>query len=375
MDSTSLSGIGVEIDVLHGRILSLHGSVQRLSRRTRRGCQAFAVHYCAMTRNYRLKRRAERVAETRRSHRRGNGRAPHERRPGANHDLGDRRVGQASAAHRLRALPGDHASCSAPAPTHWRDCIRSPTARWRASPSPGSASAGAGQPSTPGTSTSSTTSRSSSGTRRCTSSPRISSRDESAECSRAARPPRRSLATAQAVRAAIGHALEFETWRSLDATAAAHAQAGGGRDARASSTASSLRGDGHRRGAPADRLRHRGQARLHGRRPPARESSSSRASSRSHAGRTRRCIAAGRGRSASTRATARPRRRTHASATSSSAVRPGCRSRSTCRRSSATTPTTRSPRARSVARASRSTRSQTWRCCSTASRSTASPRR
>ena len=55
----------------------------------------------------------------------------------------------------------------------------------------------------------------------------------------------------------------------------------------------------------------------------ARPSSSRRASSRSRAASTRTCTAAGRGRCASTRASPRPRRRTRASATCSSAARPG----------------------------------------------------
>ena len=50
-------------------------------------------------------------------------------------------------------------------------------------------------------------------------------------------------------------------------------------------------------------------------------------------------------------------------------ARRGSRSRSTSRRSSATTRTTRSRRARSAAPGSRSTRSRTWRCCSRGSRS------
>ena len=78
---------------------------------------------------------------------------------------------------------------------------------------------------------------------------------------------------------------------------------------------------------------------------------------------------AGRGRSGSTPASPRRRSRTRATATSSSAARPASRSRSTCRRSSATTPTTRVRSARSAARASRSTRSPTWRSCSPGSRS------
>src|SRR6266849_3591648 len=49
-------------------------------------------------------------------------------------------------------------------------------------------------------------------------------------------------------------------------------------------------------------------------------SSSCRATFRSHAGPTRRCTGAGRGRSDSTRASARPRRRTRGSATCSTAV-------------------------------------------------------
>ena len=90
---------------------------------------------------------------------------------------------------------------------------------------------------------------------------------------------------------------------------------------------------------------------------------------RSRAAPTRTCTGGGRGRSASTRASARRRRRTRASATCSSAGRPGSRSPSTCRRSSATTRTTRTPSARSAAPGSRSTRSRTCACCSTGSRS------
>ena len=71
------------------------------------------------------------------------------------------------------------------------------------------------------------------------------------------------------------------------------------------------------------------------------------------------------GRCASTRAWRRPRRRTRASATCWSTGRRACRSRSTCRRRWAWTPTTRGPRARSARPASRSTRSRTWRGCST----------
>ena len=97
-------------------------------------------------------------------------------------------------------------------------------------------------------------------------------------------------------------------------------------------------------------------------------SSSFPASTRSRAGRTRTCTAAGRGRSGSTPASPRPRRRTSGSATCSSADRPASRSPSTCRRSSGTTPTTRARRARWGGPASRSTRSPTWSCSSTASR-------
>ena len=96
------------------------------------------------------------------------------------------------------------------------------------------------------------------------------------------------------------------------------------------------------------------------------------ASSRSRAARTRRCTAAGRGRSASTRASARRRRRTSAFAISSSSARRASRSPSTCRPSSATTRTTLSRRARSAAPASPSTRSRTCASSSTASRSTGS---
>ena len=126
-------------------------------------------------------------------------------------------------------------------------------------------------------------------------------------------------------------------------------------------------------GGPArDRLGHRDRAGVHaGARLRPRHRAARRVS-RSPAGRTRRCTAAGRGRSASTRASARPRRRTSASAISSSSARRASRSRSTCRRSSATTRTTRWRRARSAARASPSTRSRTCGSSSTASRSTRS---
>ncbi len=77
-----------------------------------------------------------------------------------------------------------------------------------------------------------------------------------------------------------------------------------------------------------------------------------------HARRPRRRLPhAGRGRCASTPASRRPRRRTSASGCCSTAARPACRWRSTCRRSSGSTPTIRARRARSAAPASASTRS------------------
>ena len=100
-----------------------------------------------------------------------------------------------------------------------------------------------------------------------------------------------------------------------------------------------------RRPAPLHRLRHRDPAGLRrGRTSPtstSRSASASRASTRSRAGSTPRCTARAAGRCASTRATRPRRRRTSATATCSSTARPGCRWRSTCRRSSAATPTTR----------------------------------
>ena len=69
------------------------------------------------------------------------------------------------------------------------------------------------------------------------------------------------------------------------------------------------------------------------------------------------------------------RRRTRASAICSSAVRQTSPWPSTCRRSSGTTRTTRSPTARSGGRGWRSTRSPTWRCCSRGSRSARCRRR
>ena len=69
-----------------------------------------------------------------------------------------------------------------------------------------------------------------------------------------------------------------------------------------------------------------------------------------HARRPRRRLPRrGRGRCASTRASRRPRRRTRASGCCSSAGRPACRWRSTCRPSSGSTRTTRAPPARSGA--------------------------
>ena len=68
----------------------------------------------------------------------------------------------------------------------------------------------------------------------------------------------------------------------------------------------------------------------------------------------------------------RARRPTGASATCSITGRRGCRPRSTCRPDGPTTPTTHARSARWDARASRSTRSTTWRRCFPASRSTRS---
>ena len=106
-----------------------------------------------------------------------------------------------------------------------------------------------------------------------------------------------------------------------------------------------------------------------------RATSATPASTRSPGGCIRRCTAAVCGRCASSRASARPRRRTSASATCSTTARRGSRPRSTCPRSWATTRTTRARSARSGARASRSTRSPTWRRSSQASRSATSRRR
>ena len=75
------------------------------------------------------------------------------------------------------------------------------------------------------------------------------------------------------------------------------------------------------------------------------------------------------------RASARPSRRTSASSTCSRRGRPGSRPPSISRPSWATTPTRRARSARSACAASRSTRCATWRCSSTASRSTRSRRR
>ena len=80
--------------------------------------------------------------------------------------------------------------------------------------------------------------------------------------------------------------------------------------------------------------------------------SAARASTPTRAARTRACTAAGRGRSARSPASARPRTRTAATSTCSRTARPGCRPTSTCRRCSATTPTTRSTGARSARSAS-----------------------
>ena len=83
-----------------------------------------------------------------------------------------------------------------------------------------------------------------------------------------------------------------------------------------------------------------------GHRPRARHRAA-RASTPTRAARTRACTAAGRGRSARSRGSARPRTPTAATSTCSPTARPGSRPTSTCRRCSATTPTTRSTGARS----------------------------
>ena len=85
-----------------------------------------------------------------------------------------------------------------------------------------------------------------------------------------------------------------------------------------------------------------------------------------------RCTPGGRGRCASTPASAPPWSPTPATGSCSPPARPGCRSPSTCRPRWATTATTRSPAARSARSASRSTRSTTCGSCSTASRWTRS---
>ena len=95
-------------------------------------------------------------------------------------------------------------------------------------------------------------------------------------------------------------------------------------------------------------------------------------SSRTPAACTRRCTASGAGRCASTRGTPRPRSPTSATSICSRTAAPGSRWPSTCRRSSAWTPTTRAAWARWAGRAWRSTRSTTCAPRSTASRSTRS---
>ena len=132
-------------------------------------------------------------------------------------------------------------------------------------------------------------------------------------------------------------------------------------------------------GAAGDAVRHPDRRRLHaggrrGHRPRARHRAPGRVPVHARA-RTRACTAAGRGRSARWRGSARPRTPTAASSTCSPTARPGSRPTSTCRRCSATTPTTRSTGARSARSASPSTPSSTCTRCSTASRSrTSRPR-
>ena len=95
----------------------------------RERCQAFAVHYCAMTRKYELKRRAETTGGDPASNRRGHGRTPHERRPGPDDDLGDRRAGRRRAPHRLRALPRRARRSSSACSAHWRELHPFPDSR------------------------------------------------------------------------------------------------------------------------------------------------------------------------------------------------------------------------------------------------------
>ena len=168
-----------------------------------------------MSRKYELKRRAERQAETRRRIVDATVDAPYERRPRSDDDLGDRRARRGRAPHRLRALPDERTlfqACS----THWRELHPLPdSGRWERIADPA---------------------------RRLRAALNdvyawyevvegdlaIFSRDAGVHALTAELVDRRERAVGslrgaladgwsrrKAVQAAIGHALDFETWRSL----------------------------------------------------------------------------------------------------------------------------------------------------------------
>ena len=124
--------------------------------------------------------------------------------------------------------------------------------------------------------------------------------------------------------------------RRLDTRLDSHGRRARRNPPRARVAEGGLRAPARARRALHDDLRRGGQAALHAGGPRRQRRRArhrlSRASIRSRAASTRRCTGAACGRCASSPASARPRRRTSASATCSTTARPASRRRSTCRR-------------------------------------------
>ena len=179
-------------------------------------CQAFAVQCCAMSRKYELKRRAERQSETR------------HRIVAATVELhtsvGPARTTISAIAdragvqrHTVYAHFPDEQRLFQACSTHWRELHPLPGQRQlgRTSPILHAGSARRCRMSTRGTSSSRTTSRSSVATRGSTSSRPSSSTGGSRRSGRCGAELADGWPRRKAVQAAIGHALDFETWRSL----------------------------------------------------------------------------------------------------------------------------------------------------------------
>ena len=184
-----------------------------ISTRRSAACQVSRYTICAMKRKYELKS-ARTSGRDAAADRRGDGRPAHVGRPGAHHDLGDRGRRRRRAAHGVRAFPGRatlFVACSAhwqaehprPDPGRWLELddpeerlrrVLSELYAWYA-----------------GVETDLDVIAQNSGVPAHT---QISSGRPRSDA-RARRRLARGWPRRRAVRAAVGHALEFETWRSL----------------------------------------------------------------------------------------------------------------------------------------------------------------